>query len=269
LRHATGNGTVVPVEPWLLTLSAGDTTAAWDLFAERYRRLITATIRRLLTDHDDVMDVFSAVCEALTADDCARLRRYSAESVSHATVSTWLVAVVRNLTIDWLRARDGRRRATAPETLTPLQQAIYSLICIDGRSHAEAYEILLVRGAIATPFHAFLREVRVTQQTAPCPKRFARPGSAAVRLSDDLPSPVSEPVESAESVRVIGSALALLTPDVRLAVDLFVVERMSAEDVARAVGWPNAKTVYNRVYRALAAVRTELARRGIGPGDLL
>ena len=33
-------------------------------------------------------------------------------------------------------------------------------------------------------------------------------------------------------------------------------------------GWPNAKAVYNRLHRALASLRTELARSGIGPGDL-
>jgi len=55
---------------------------------------------------------------------------------------------------------------------------------------------------------------------------------------------------------------------VRLAVELFVVERLSASDVARAVGWPGPKTVYNRVYRALASLRARLEAGGIGPGDL-
>jgi DNA-directed RNA polymerase specialized sigma24 family protein len=55
---------------------------------------------------------------------------------------------------------------------------------------------------------------------------------------------------------------------VRLAVELFVVERMAAADVARVVGWPNAKAVYNRVYRVLMALRAELHKEGIGPGDL-
>jgi DNA-directed RNA polymerase specialized sigma24 family protein len=55
---------------------------------------------------------------------------------------------------------------------------------------------------------------------------------------------------------------------VRLAVELFVVERMSAADVARTVGWPNSKAVYNRVYRALATLKARLESEGIGPGDL-
>ena len=77
------------MEAWLSRLSDGDVQAAWNLFERRYRRLILATIRRLLHDHDDVMDVFANVCAALTANDFARLRRYSLGSPSGAAVSTW------------------------------------------------------------------------------------------------------------------------------------------------------------------------------------
>ena len=114
------------MEPWLTPLNAGDSQAAWDLFAERYRRLMLATIRRMVADHDDVMDVFSTVCQALSANDFARLKRYSERSAQSASVATWLVAVVRNLTVDWLRQRDGRRRLSVPSALSPLQQEIYT-----------------------------------------------------------------------------------------------------------------------------------------------
>jgi DNA-directed RNA polymerase specialized sigma24 family protein len=69
-------------------------------------------------------------------------------------------------------------------------------------------------------------------------------------------------------VRRLATALASQPADVQLAINLFVVEGMSAADVARLVGWPNAKAVYNRVTRALAHLRTQLGREGIGPGDL-
>ena len=110
------------MEPWLTEIAAGRYQAAWDLVAERYNRLILATIRRLVRDHDDVMDVFSAVCQALSENDLARLRRFVDEP-TRARFSTWLVAVVRNLTIDWLRKRDGRRRDDVPEALSGLQRA--------------------------------------------------------------------------------------------------------------------------------------------------
>ena len=43
---------------------------------------------------------------------------------------------------------------------------------------------------------------------------------------------------------------------------------MPAEQVARALEYPSAKTVYNRVYRALAAIRARLERAGIKGKDL-
>ena len=65
-------------EPWIAPLEAGDPEAAWDLFIERYRRLIFAAIRHYTAEPDEVMDVFAQVCEALREGDFARLRRCAA-----------------------------------------------------------------------------------------------------------------------------------------------------------------------------------------------
>jgi DNA-directed RNA polymerase specialized sigma24 family protein len=85
---------------------------------------------------------------------------------------------------------------------------------------------------------------------------------------DDVAAPAVDPAENYDSARRVAEALASLPPAERVAVQLFVVEGMPAADVARAVGWPNAKMVYNRVYRALDALRVALARVGVGPEHL-
>jgi RNA polymerase sigma factor (sigma-70 family) len=256
------------MEPWLVELASGHYQAAWDAFVERYRRLILATIRRLVRDQDDVMDVFAAVCHALYKDDLARLRRYTANPTQRARFSTWLVVVVRNITIDWLRERNGRRQAAAPAALSSLRQDIYRAIFIEGRSHVEAYELIASRTGCTMTFAAFLREVRETYRAAPdwnagITRRPPEPAAA-----DEIAALSQDPAETADAARRIGSALESLPPDVRLAVQLFVVERTPAPDVARAVGWPNAKAVYNRVYRALDSLRSALERAGIGRDDL-
>src|SRR5213080_3162157 len=56
------------MEGWAAELASGRPDAAWDLFLDRYRRLIFAAIRHYAQDHDDVMDVFARVCEALRED---------------------------------------------------------------------------------------------------------------------------------------------------------------------------------------------------------
>ena len=256
------------MEPWLSKLSEGDSQSAWDLFAERYRQLILATIRRLVSGRDDVMDVFSMVCQELTANDFARLRRYSDQSARAARVSTWLVAVVRNLTVDWLRQRDGRRRLSIPPELSKLQQQIYAAVCIEGHSYVEAYELLCGRTESPIAFHEFLREVTATHRIAPCPGGLRHPRRGFDPLSAETAIPAIDPAQGAELALRIGAALASAPADVRLAVELVVVERMAAAEVALVVGWPNAKAVYNRVYRALSALRAEFERQGIRRGDL-
>src|SRR5437762_14331769 len=115
------------MEDWVVELQGGRPDAAWDRFLERYRRLIFAAIRHYVQDYDDVMDVFARVCEALRVDRFARLRRYADKPPNSHTArfSTWLVAVLRNLIIEWFRMRDGRKQlSNAARALTPLQRCI-------------------------------------------------------------------------------------------------------------------------------------------------
>src|SRR5438034_6365463 len=111
------------VEPWIAPLEAGDPEAAWDLFIERYRRLVFGAIRHYAVEPDEVMDVFARVCEALRENDFARLRRCAAHADPARPLSTWLVVVVHNLTVDWFRHRAGRQRLSALAAgLPPLQR---------------------------------------------------------------------------------------------------------------------------------------------------
>ncbi len=256
------------MEAWLSRLDEGDVDAVWDLFEQRYRRLILATIRRLLHDHNDVMDVFATVCAALTADNFARLRRYSTSSRSGAAVSTWLVIVVRNLVIDWLRKVEGRRRPTIPSGLSDLHREMYTALCLGGLSRVEAFEQVRTRSGLAMSFPDFLREVRVMRQLHPCPETLPARRPEQVSMLPEFAVPVADPAEVMEMASRLAATLATQPADVRLAVQLFVVDELSAAEVASIVGWANAKAVYNRVHRALEAMRAALEREGIGRDDL-
>lgn len=258
-------------EPWLAKLREGEAEAAWSAFIDRYRRLIVATIRHYARDYDDVMDVFAAVCGGLRTDDLARLRRYADEPTHTAPFSTWLVAVVRNLVIDWFRCRDGRRRlSVAMQALPPLQQRICEYVFLEGHSHVEAYELVRSRDHPTLTFRDFLKELAATYQ--------AVSGGRQGGLARDLAGAVAVPVEDAavenpplgvvDGAPPIARALGQLTPEERLAVQLFVLEDLPATEVARLLGWKNAKAVYNRVYRALADIRASLERQGIRREDL-
>ena len=76
------------------------------------------------------------------------------------------------------------------------------------------------------------------------------------------------PTRPAESRAQLERALGCLTAEDRVAVELYVVDELPAEAVAKILGLPNAKAVYNRVYRANEALREQLEQAGIRREDL-
>ncbi|MGH2349420.1 MAG: RNA polymerase sigma factor [bacterium] len=246
--------------------------AAWDLFLDRYRRLIFAAIRHYAQDYEDVMDVFARVCEALREDGFARLRRCAAHVDPARPFSTFLVVVVHNLTIDWFRHRNGRLRLGALAAgLPPLQQSIFRHVFLEERSHAETYELLRSGAHGTLGYHEFLGELRATYRAATSGRNhrlLAALAAPPAPASPDSAAPDEDPAVRAEQRAIVAAALAALPPEDRLAVQLYVVDDMPAEQVARALGYPGPKTVYNRVYRALSTLRARLAQVGIGKGDL-
>lgn len=256
------------MEDWSAALAQGDVAAAWDRFLSRYRRLIFAAIRHYAQDYDDVMDVFARVCEALREDDFRRLRAYHQQTSHRARFSTWLVTVVRNLTIDWFRQKEGRRRLPAiAEDLPTRQRRIFEHVYLDGRSHVESYELIRSRDGSDLSFAEFLRDLHAMYRAV----KEGRRGSLLRELHPvrpvDPPDPTSV-LEAEERRALVSRALASLGSDDRVVVELYVLEEMPATDVARIVGLPNAKAVYNRVYRALDRLREQLARAGIQWTDL-
>jgi RNA polymerase sigma factor (sigma-70 family) len=240
-------------------LRRGHNDAAWDLFLDRYRRLVFAAIRHYVQDYDDVMDVFARVCESLREGELRRLRTYVDQPSHSARFSTWLVTVVRHLTIDWFRHRDGRRRlSSVAGGLPPLRRRIFEHVFLHKRSHVEAYELMRSADSVDLSFGQFLIEVSATYRAVTDGRR----GRILRELGGPAP-PMAETEDEGHSTterrEELEDALGCLTPEERVAVQLYVVEDMSAEAVAKVVGWPNAKAVYNHVYRALAAMRSRLS----------
>ena len=259
---------MVRMDDWVEKLRGGAPDEAWDRFIHRYRRLIFAAIRHYVQDQDEVMDVFARVCEALREDNLRRLRTY-ADSPSHrARFSTWLVTVVRHLTVDWFRHRDGRRRLPSiAEGLAPLQRRIFEHVFLARRGHAEAYGVICSHDPPGPTYREFLVELRTTYRILVS----GRQGRLLRELLPPPPDPESEgrtPAETSEVRERLNDILASLSPEDRVALEFYVVDELPAADIARVLGLPNAKTVYNRVYRSLEAMRLILERAGISRDDL-
>lgn len=246
------------MERWLIELEADGPERAWDVFLDRYRRLLFATIRHYVRDADDVMDAFTWVCEGLRADGFRRLRSYGSEVPARARFTTWLVAVVRNLTVDWLRRRNGRRRPTSPLPLSELQRRIHDLVITRREPHVQAYETIRSRWAPDLSFADFLREVAMVHRRV---GEAPHPSDAALWEAARA-DPPEGPVER-QTAAILEDVLETLPPTDRVALRMYVIDEVPAAEVARALGLPNPKAVYNRVYRSLATVRAHLERLGL------
>jgi RNA polymerase sigma factor (sigma-70 family) len=250
------------MEPWRARLEANDTEAAWTLFLARYHRLIGAVVARCVPAVEDARDAFVEVCDRLSQDDLARLRRFHEAPAHRAKFSTWLVVVVRNLAIDWRRARDGRTRATPPPGLTVLRERIYQLVLVERQPRVETYEALRASGTCELSYPEFVREIAATMRAVDS-RRWTHLALIHGPATDEVSTTAqATDVEHSEEAGRLEQALAQLTERERAAVQLFVVEGRSAAEVARVVGLPNAKAVYNRVSRALATLRGLLSREG-------
>lgn len=96
-------------------LAAGDSASAeraWAEFLQEFSNLILHVARFTQGDHDSVMDRYVFVLDALRHDNYRRLRAYSQDG--RGSFTTWLVAVVRRLSVDEHRRRYGRSKEGGP-----------------------------------------------------------------------------------------------------------------------------------------------------------
>ena len=159
------------------------------------------------------------------------------------------------------------------EGLTPLRRRIFELVFLDRRSHIEAYELIRSQDAADLSFRAFLVELRATYKAVTEGRRGFLMRTVAVPIQatgNEAPATATEdaPGDEAERQGRLEQALGTLSAEDRVAVELYVLEELPAADIARMLALPNAKTVYNRVYRALEALRSHLEQAGIRREDL-
>jgi DNA-directed RNA polymerase specialized sigma24 family protein len=176
-----------------------------------------------------------------------------------------LVTVVHHLDIDWFRQRDGRDQRAPPRSLTLRQQELFQAIFRDRLPHLQAYELLRAKADLS--YHEFVEELRATHRAFNDAPRLR---SRAVPLLSPVVASTADAAADTEAddvQRRLGTVLAGLATEEQLALRFFIVNGMPAAEVARLVGWPDAKAVYNRVYRLLKSLRRQLLGRGIGPGD--
>lgn len=238
-----------PSDQEIRELLARDAEAGWRAFVDRYTPTLLALIERAgISDHDEAMDLYLRTCERLSADGCARLLRHDP---AKGAWSAWLPVVVRNVVVDWVRSRAGRRRLFGVvEELPPRTQQIFELYYWQGRAPSEICETLSTREgsrvSLNDVFDALdaierVLSARHRRELLATAARSHAPVSLEAAVEERGFDP-QDPAANAENVvrrrelaDALNRALASMDPEEAAIVRLKYVQGLSTLDVSRAL----------------------------------
>jgi RNA polymerase sigma factor (sigma-70 family) len=120
----------------LRTLLIEDPERGWRTFIDQYTPTLLALIERAgIRDRDEAMELYVWACERLAADNCARLRRHDP---GKGSLEAWLSVLMRNVVVDWVRSRAGRRRLfKSIKHLAALDRRVFELYYWEHQTTAE------------------------------------------------------------------------------------------------------------------------------------
>ena len=260
-------------------LLAHDPQQGWRAFVEQYTPPLLAIIGQAgLRSRDEVMDVYVLACERVAENGCARLRRHDP---ARGTLRAWLATAVRNVLIDWMRARKGRRRLfKSIESLAPLDRRVFELYY--WRQHAAVEIAEMVRDEDGRPIGlpAVLDALERVEQALTERQRgellafLARAQEPLSvegpdgRPSFDLADVSTDPeraVRIEQAQAALAAALAQLPAEDALIASLRFCDGLSHAQVQRALHLPQLPR--QRVHDILRRLRALLDRSGVVADD--
>jgi DNA-directed RNA polymerase specialized sigma24 family protein len=235
-------------DDWLVARLRSNPEQGWRAFVDRYSATVLALIRRGgLTDPDEVMEVYVLTCERLAERRCERLRNHDP---TRGGFAAWLPAVVRNVAVDWIRSRAGRRRLfESIRGLSTGDQLIFQLHYWEDMSPTEiAAKLSTTRrdATLSDVFEALERIERAltarqraelaawtTRSRAPVPLESGD-GSEPIPVAASDPDP-EEQLATASLNQRLADALRRLPRDDAAIVRLKFVQGLSNRDIEGAL----------------------------------
>jgi RNA polymerase sigma factor (sigma-70 family) len=262
---------------FLTRLRSEEAENAWQWFLSSYAGPIYATIKLFSRDSDDQGDCFLFICEKLVDKRYRRLLAFKPDG--RARFSTWLRAVVRNLCLDWLRSRYGRKqtfRSIASEG--QLEREIFRYV-FQHRLGLEQAWLELQASGVSLSFDEF-EEHAVRIQNLLTSRQLWLLSTANTKLSS-----IDEDAEGNTPIDVPDSALGpedtLLLADIhesvsktvetleeadRLLIRLRYAQELGLAEIAGLLGLKDAQTADRRIREALERLRQHLGISGARAG---
>lgn len=232
---------------------------------EVYAPVILQTVRLLERENDAVADCFLFACEGLAKDRFRRLRQFRIGGP--ARFSTWLRAVVRNLSIDWRRKKLGRQQNFEfVRRLPALDHEVFHYLHEQGNSQEEAFLLLaprfpgLSRQAVAESAERVFGLLSSRQRWLLSARHANKKEEAPEMLADvadERPNPESCAISDQLSRRV-QQMVARLPENERLLLQLRFEQDLTLEQVAQLLRLGDAQRADRRIREILARLREDL-----------
>jgi DNA-directed RNA polymerase specialized sigma24 family protein len=249
-----------------------DPEGAYALLLERYTPVMLGMIRRFMHDPDEVMEVYTAICERLRAYDYQALRRFRMNS----EITPWLSVVVANACRDRFRKR---RMQSVPQSvlsrLDTRERLVFKYYYQSNLSHQEIAETVTAKHSIACSVVEVVKALEKIEGCLSTNKRWhllsaLRANRAVLSLDDlgedgywpepeDAESNAEEALQQHESLQHLNQVLDSLQPEDHLLVLLRFEQGMRAHQIAQVMQYDNYKYVYTRLRTIVSRLRRQLA----------
>lgn len=254
-----------PIDELLRSLGSPEPQHAWAEFLEAYAPVILQAVKLREQDCDSVSDCFLFVCEALARDRFRRLRKF--RSAGPASFQTWLRAVVRNLCIDWHRAKFGRpREFEFINSLSAFDHEVFRCIHTENRSLEETFLELSPRFPSASRDDVARSADRISQSLSQRNRWLLQarqrveaedPSHALDAARDSAPSPESAAVTQQLHSKM-RRAVEKLTARERLLLQLRFEQEMTLQQIARVLEMGDAQRADRLIREILGKLRDAL-----------
>ncbi len=247
-----------------------DPEAAYADLLERFTPAILRMIRRFMHDSDEVMEVYTAICERLRAHSFRALRSFRA----NGELMPWLSVVAANACRDRLRER---RAASVPQSviskLDAFEQLVFNYYWRRVAHEDIAESISTNEGMPCTPLDV-MRAIGKINDLLSVNKRWYllvalnanRPTLSIEELREagiftavhEPTDDVGEALRNRERVERLNWSLGQLDSEDRLLILLRYEHGMTASQIADVMQYDNHKYVYTRVRTVVARLRRSL-----------
>ena len=248
-----------------------DPATGYSSLLDRYTPIILRMIRRFLTDPDEVMETYTAICERMRHNDFQALRRFRINS----ELTPWLSVVVANACRD--RFRKYRMTSMPNSVISKLderERLIFKYYYQEYMQHQEIAETLQGRHGMSCSRVDVSRAIARIDDMLSVNKRWhlltaLRANRPMLSLEDlnlagfhpsDRKTSYDSIGEEDEEERLVplNKAIEELDTEDQLLVSLRFEHGMRATQIAKVMQFENHKYVYTRLRTIINRLRREL-----------